>query len=356
MQRAQREILGQRANPIRGSPLRILVIGGTGFIGPYVVHALVERGHEVTVLHRGSTAVELPAGVQHLHGDRADLAAHGQVFERLAPKVVLHMVPMSGNDAEVAVRTFAGLASRLVVISSADVYRARNRLFRVEPGPPDPVPLTEESPLRSALYPYRATTPGPEHPLYHYDKIPVERIVMGNPALPGTVLRLPFVYGPGDRQHRLYEHLRRMDDGRPAIPIREDYAGWRCTRGYVENMAAAIVLALSNKVAAGRIYNVGDGASFTEADWIRRVGEAARWKGDVVPVPEALLTGFPPLAPEQDLVLDTSRIRRELGYRDVVPLETGLQRTVAWERSHPPEPAPAAPDYAAEDRALEQVG
>jgi nucleoside-diphosphate-sugar epimerase len=353
MQRVQREILGQRANPIGGSPLRILVIGGTGFIGPYVVHALVEHGHEVTVLHRGSTAAELPAGVQHLHGDRADLAAHGKVFERLAPTVVLHMVPMSGNDAEVVVRTFAGLASRLVVISSADVYRARNRLFRVEPGPPDPVPLTEESPLRSAFYPYRAMTPGPEHPLYHYDKIPVERIVMGNPALPGTVLRLPFVYGPGDRQHRLYEHVRRMDDGRPAIPIRRDYAGWRCTRGYVENVAAAIVLALFNEVAAGRIYNLGNGATFTEADWIRRVGEAARWKGDVIPVPEALLPGFPPLAPEQDLVLDTSRIRRELGYRDVVPLETGLERTVAWQRSHPPEPDPAAPDYAAEDQALE---
>ena len=35
-----------------------------------------------------------------------------------------------------------------------------------------------------------------------YDKIPVERAVLGNPALPGIVLRLPMVYGPGDRLHR----------------------------------------------------------------------------------------------------------------------------------------------------------
>jgi nucleoside-diphosphate-sugar epimerase len=335
--------------------LRILVIGGTSFIGPHVVRRLIEQAHEVTVFHRGSTEAELSADVRHLHGDRAELVAHTQAFERLAPEVVLHMVPMSERDAEVAVRTFAGRTSRLVAISSADVYRARNRLFRVEPGPPDPVPLAEDSPLRSVLYPYRAAAPGPEHPLYHYDKIPVERIVMGNPALPGTVLRLPFVYGPGDRQHRLFEHLCRMDQGRPAIPLRKDFATWRCTRGYVENVAAAITLALTRQAAAGRIYNVGEEAAFTEAGWIRKVGEAAGWTGEVVPVPEESLPGSPALATEQDLVLDTSQIRRELGYREGVSLETALERTVAWERSHPPEPAPPPPDYAAEDRALARV-
>jgi nucleoside-diphosphate-sugar epimerase len=332
--------------------MRVLVIGGTAFIGPYVVHTLVNQGHEVTVFHRGSTKAELPADVKHLHGERAELLAHAKTFERWAPDVVLHMVPMSGRDAEVAVHTFEGRTSRLVAISSGDVYRARNRLFRVEPGPPDPVPLTENSPLRSVLHPYRAAAPAPDHPLYDYDKIPVERIVMHGSDLPGTVLRLPIVYGPGDRQHRLFEHLRRMDQGRSMIPIRRDYGSWRCTRAYVENVASAIVLALTHAAAAGRIYNVGEEPPFREAEWIRKVGAVAGWQGEVVPVPEAALPDLPDLSTEQDLVLDTSRIRRELGFQEVVSLEEGLERTIRWERDNPPEPLPSPPDYAAEDRAM----
>lgn len=332
--------------------MRILVIGGTAFIGPYVVRALVCQRHEVTVFHRGSTVADLPAAVEHLQGERSELLAHTKTFDRLAPDVVLHMVPMSERDAAVAVHTFAGRTSRLVAISSSDVYRARNRLFRVEPGPPDSVPLTEESPLRSVLHPHRAAAPAPDHPLYSYDKIPVERIVMHGSDLPGTVLRLPIVYGPGDRQHRLFEHLRRMDHGRSMVPIRRDYGLWRGTRGYVENVAAAIVLAVTHPAAAGRIYNVGEEPALTEAEWIRKIGAVAGWQGEVVPVPEAALPDLPDLSTEQDLVLDTSRIRRELGFREVVSLEEGLGRTIRWERDHPPEPLPSPPDYAAEDRAL----
>jgi nucleoside-diphosphate-sugar epimerase len=47
---------------------------------------------------------------------------------------------------------------------------------------------------------------------------------MGTAGLPGTVLRLPTVYGPGDYQHRLFEYLKRMDDGRPAILLGEGVA------------------------------------------------------------------------------------------------------------------------------------
>jgi nucleoside-diphosphate-sugar epimerase len=324
--------------------LRVFVIGGTGFIGRSVVRSLVSEDHEATVFHRGSTDGDLPASVEHLHGERAELLAHTKTIDRLAPDVVLHMVPMSGHDAEAAVRTFEGRTARMVAISSGDVYRARNRLFRVEPGPPDPVPLNEGSPLRSVLYPYRATAPTHEDPLYYYDKIPVERIVMQSSALPGTVLRLPVVYGAGDRQHRLFEHLRQMDQGQNAIPIRSDYATWRCTRAYVENVAAAIVLALTNPAAAGRIYNVGEDSAFHEAEWIRKVGAMAGWRGEVVPVPETSLPGLPDLATEQDLVLDTSRIRQELGFQEVVSLEDGLKHTIEWERAHPPVPLPPPPE------------
>ena len=53
------------------------------------------------------------------------------------------------------------------------------------------------------------------------------------------------IYGPGDRLHRMYPMLKRMDDHRRAIPMQENWANWRTPRGYVENVAAAVALAVS---------------------------------------------------------------------------------------------------------------
>lgn len=165
------------------------------------------------------------------------------------------MIPGTEQDARVLMSTFKGTACRLVVISSADVYRAYGRLHGTEPGPPDPLPLTEDAPLRERLYPYRGETPrredDPKRWMDDYDKILVEQVVMGNPELPGTVLRLAAVYGPGDPLHRLFFFLKRMADNRPAILLDALEAKWRWARAYVENVAAAITLAVTDGRAAG---------------------------------------------------------------------------------------------------------
>ncbi|MGH7602055.1 MAG: NAD-dependent epimerase/dehydratase family protein, partial [bacterium] len=250
--------------------MRILVIGGTKFIGPFVVRQLVEQGHEVTVFHRGQTKADLPSFVRFIYGDRKQLRDFQTKFKHHAPQVVLDIAPYTEQEAQAVVRTFKGLAQRVVVISSQDVYRAYERVRRTNPGPPDPLPLAEESPLRENLYPYRQRFPTQQlakDELWNdYDKILVERVFMRELELPATVLRLPWVYGPGDYFHRMFPHLKRMSDGRPFILLEAGQAGWRWTRGYVENVAAAIVLAITNERAIGRIYNVGEQAAFTEAE------------------------------------------------------------------------------------------
>jgi nucleoside-diphosphate-sugar epimerase len=339
--------------------MRVLVLGGTGFVGPHVVRRLTSAGHDVAVFHRGRTNADLPAGVAAIIGDRAELAAHRDTFARFAPGVVLDMRPLTERDARTAVETFAGLARRLVALSSQDVYRAYGRLIGTEPGPPDPLPLTEDAPLRERLYPYRGSAVaeqlGDQEWIRDYDKILVERAVLGRPDLPGTVLRLPMVYGPGDEQRRLFEYLKRMDDGRPAIPLESGLARWRWTHGYVEDVAHAVALAVDRERAAGRVYNVGEEAAPTQAEWVRRIGAAAGWRGEVVAVDRALLPPalVPHLDTAQDLVSDSGRIRVELGYRETVAPNEALRRTVAWERAHPPaQPDPTHFDYAAEDAAL----
>ncbi|MGH7456026.1 MAG: NAD-dependent epimerase/dehydratase family protein, partial [bacterium] len=268
--------------------MRIFIIGGTRFIGPFVVRQLVEQGHEVTVFHRGQTKADLSKAVRFIYGDRKKLHAFKTDLEQYSPQVVLDMAPYTEQEAQAVVQTFKGLAERVVIISSQDVYRAYERVRRTNPGPPDPVPLTEESPLRETLYPYRQRFPTQQltkDELWNdYDKILVERVFMSEPELPATVLRLPWVYGPGDYLHRMFPHLKRMGDGRPFILLEDGQAGWRWTRGYVENVAAAIVLAISNERAIGRIYNVGEEAAFTEAEWVEKIGRTVKWNGKVVTV------------------------------------------------------------------------
>lgn len=325
--------------------MRVLFLGGTSFTGPHAVRELAELGHEVTVFHRGEhEPPELPEEVQHVHGDLARWDEHVAGLRALGPDVVVEMRAYVPEDA-VRVHAFAGIARRAVVVSSADVYRAYGRLRGSEPGPPDPVPLTEGSPLREVV-----VDEG-------YDKVGVERAVASEPSLPVTILRYPAVHGPGDVQHRLAGYVRRMDDGREAILLEERYAQWRWVRGYVEDVGHALALAVHEERAAGRVYHVGDRTAHAELEWARRIAEVVGWQGRFVTGPNESLPEH--LREEgvdftQHYDVDSSRIRDELGYAEVVDERTGIERTIAWERASPP--AELALDYDAEDAALASLG
>ena len=336
--------------------MRVLVIGGTNFIGPHVVAALHRHGHDVTVYHRGLHEPDLPSAVRHIHSPRAVIPVL-HFPSRLtdpAPEVVLHMFPVGEDDARAAVARFIGVARRIVAISSGDVYRAYGRVLGTEPGSPEPVPIDEDAPLRETFYPYRHTAAGPSEWTYHYEKILAERAVMES-RLPATVLRLPAVYGPGDPYRRLRPYIKRMDDRRPAILLEAAQAAWRWTHGYVENVAQAIALAVADERAAGRVYNIGEAVVPTMAERVRQIGEVAGWRGDVVPLSTNRLPQHlrAPYEPHQDLVVDTRRVRAELGFGERLSSDEGLRRTIEWERAHPPDtgdPGPA--EYAAEEAAL----
>lgn len=338
--------------------MRVLIIGGTRFMGPFAVRELVQAGHEVAVFHRGRSEPELPPGVRVFHGDRTRLREHAETLRAYAPDVVLDMMLITQAEAEALMDTFRGVAQRVVAASSCDVYRAYNRLRGVEPGPPDPTPLTEESPLREKLYPYHGEEPraddDPQQRLDDYDKILVERVVLGDAALPGTVVRLPAVFGPHDYQHRFWSYIKRMDDHRPAIIFQDGYDAWRFGYGYVEDMGHALALAVMDARAAGRIYNVGRQDAWTQADVIRLLAAQVGWQGDIVTVPADKLPENMREAANvaQHMNVDSGRIRAELGYDEMVETAVALQRTIAYHRAHPPEQTADPFDYEAEDAIL----
>ncbi|HEY7530913.1 MAG TPA: NAD-dependent epimerase/dehydratase family protein [Gemmatimonadota bacterium] len=341
--------------------MRVLVIGGTGFIGPPVVRLLAGAGHEVAVFHRGEHEPPLPAGVRHVHSPSAAMPVLSFPADLAAdrPDVVLHMTPLGARDARAAVDAFAGRAGRVVALSSCDVYAAYGRLIRLEDGPPDHAPLAEDAPLRSRLFPYRAAASGPDDWTHDYEKILAERVFLEAPDLPATVLRLPAVYGPGDPQRRLHPWLRRMVDARPAILLAEEAARWRWSHGYVQNVAEAIARAVTGGASADRVYNVADDPAPELAAWVGRIGEAAGWRGRIATVPRAELPAHlqDPYDYRHPLVVDSSRIRRELGWSGGTSLADALRATVEADLAAGLAPAdPARFDYAAEDDALRRIG
>jgi nucleoside-diphosphate-sugar epimerase len=344
--------------------MRALVLGGAGFIGSHITERLLAAGHDVSVFHR-ETSWSMPnekAGV--ILGDRNRLGDSMDSFRQFRPDVLIDAIAFTEPQAESLVNIFRGIAKRLVILSSGDVYRANDILFGRIPGDVEATPLSETSAVRDRLYPYR----GPPIPGVHdfdydnYDKLLVERAVLNNRDLPATILRLPMVFGPGARQamkRRFFVFLKRMDDGRREILLDRRTAKWRAPWGYVGDVAEAVRLAAENEGAAGEIYNVGEQVAGDMQRWIQELGAAAGWKGRIVVVDEACP---PPNFPrnlnlDQHLDMDTAKIRRELGYRETVSREEALQRNIAWDREHPPaEVDPTQFDYAAEDAILSRVG
>lgn len=277
--------------------MKVLVIGGTRFIGLHAVRRLARAGHDVTVFHRGEHCAALPSEVQRIQVAAAAIPVLSipEALRAIEPDVVLHMIAMGEEDTLAAVRAFSGIARRLVFVSSGDVYRAYAIFTGLDGGPPVRTPLAEDAELRRQLFPYRKPETPREALEYFYDKILVERAAFSEIKLPATILRLPKVYGPEENSNLATVYGFRHQPQ------------WRWTHGHVENIAAAIALAVENKDAAGRIYNLGEVTTPTVSERLKYLPA----RPDIALNEQA--ANF-----EQDLVLETSRIRRELGFAEVV--------------------------------------
>jgi nucleoside-diphosphate-sugar epimerase len=332
--------------------MRLLVIGGTRFVGLSAVRCLVADGHEVTVFNRGQTEAALPGGVDRVTGDLWSLADHRSELAAVRPDVVVHMMLLTGPQARTTVEVLRGMTERLVAISSGDVYRMYARINGTEPGPPDPTPVNEDGPLRDRRFPYREMADGPDDYRFDYDKIDVESVALQS-DLATTVIRLPMVYGPRDYQRRLWSYHKRMADGRPAILLDNRITNWRASRCFVDDAGLAIALAATDPAASTRIYNVAEDPAPTELEWVRTIATVAGWDGAIVPVDSEVLPEPLRIDPHgQDLHMDSTRIRAELGFVEPVGRDEAIARTIQWDLAHPPESHPDPFDYVAEDAVL----
>ncbi|HEY8106729.1 MAG TPA: NAD-dependent epimerase/dehydratase family protein [Gemmatimonadales bacterium] len=311
--------------------MRVAVLGGTGFIGRHVSRLLAKAGNEVTAIHRGGTPSGTPR-VRSQNADRHALTELAHALRTAAPQILVDMTAYAAADVERLLSVVPSSLERLVIISSADVYQSYAAFLGLSPAPQSSTPADEQAPVRAQLYPYRSQAEGPDDPRYSYEKILVERTARAASPAPVTTLRLPMVYGPGDRQGRVGGWLARLGAAPVELRLNDAQAAWRCTRGYVEDVAGAICLAALAKRGRGEVFNVGENDALSELEWVGAIAAAAGWKGRLVPDPDE-----PPTMPgrwEVPLVTSTRRIRTVLAYTDPIGRAEGLRRSVAEAGSH----------------------
>ncbi len=317
--------------------MRALVLGTGGMIGDAVARVLTARGIETFGASRAGPLGSYD-GWCGVRADRADPKSVRALLDAHAIDVLVDVVAYAPAETARLLTVIDGRVAQYVLISSLDVYRNYGLLHGLETGVPDPGLLDENAPLRSRLFPYRGSTrrpPGdPLAWLDEYDKIPVEDAVC-RMANAWTILRLPMVYGPGDRQRRFRWAIEPMLAGAGRIDVAPAWLAWTTTYGFVDNVAAAVALVVGHVQAFGVTFNVVDTPPMSHRLWLDHLRAVTGWRGvlrfnrtALLPVPGVVTT----LNLTVPLAVSGQRLVDHLSYVPPMDVPTALARTVAAER------------------------
>jgi 2'-hydroxyisoflavone reductase len=217
--------------------MRILIIGGTSFVGRHIAQAAIDAGHDVTLFNRGRTGASLFPQATHLTGDRNDDLSALRAGEWAATVDVCAYVP---RQVHTLASALDGRGGHQLFISSASVYRSP-----VAQGFDESAPLAElDDPAAEEI----------TDQTYGGLKVLCERAAVERHGAGSTIIRPTYVIGPYDRSYRLtwwVERLARggevLAPGDPQGPIQvidaRDMAGWVVE--LLQNAVAGIFHAVS---------------------------------------------------------------------------------------------------------------
>lgn len=318
--------------------MRILITGGTGFLGQHLASALLAQGHAIAILGRNFSDVKplLAAGARAVAADLRDASAVRKACEQC--EVVYHAgaisaawggredffaVNVGGTEAAVAGCLAAGVRRLIYVSSPSVVFDGK-----------DQYEVTE-----ALAYPRRFAS------VYSLTKkLGEDRVRAAASSLETVIVRPKAIFGPGDRSllPQLIAAARRRS--LPQIGSGNNLVDLT----YVENVVNALVLALEADAAIGKIYTITNGEHANLWATIRGVLQRLGLPTNLrqVSLPAALaaaalmearasLTGQEPLLTRYSAAIlgrtqtyDISAARQDLGYVPRVSLAAGIERTL----------------------------
>jgi nucleoside-diphosphate-sugar epimerase len=228
--------------------MRILIMGGTRFIGVYLTKILVEQGHEVVLFNRGKKPAPVE-GIQQIHGDRTDAT---QLKEKLSGENFDAIFDNNGrelSDTQPLAEIFKDRVQHFVYMSSAGVYLKSDQMPHIEGDSVDPKSR-------------------------HKGKHETETF-LAELGLPWTAIRPTYIYGPQNYNDLEAWFFERIVRDRP-IPIPGN--GLHFTQfGHCKDLATAMAAVLGNTQAIGQIYNIS-GDRFVTFDGLARACATAAGK------------------------------------------------------------------------------
>ncbi len=250
--------------------MRCLVMGGTQFNGLALVRELARTGHDVTIVNRGKTPVELPLGVKRRTADRTDAASVARALGRDDWDVVYDVNAYRPDDVKLMAERLHGRTGHYVFVSSTVIYAASDR-----------VPIGEEFPLDRS----------PRQNEYGRWKIECEELLvraLRERGFPATTVALSMVFGPNnilpDREQRMFARLLK---GRPIL-IPGD--GTTLAQiGHVEDQARALRMLGGRSATLGRRYNLTGADAFSANGYVDTFAAVVGVKPEKVHVPPDLM-------------------------------------------------------------------
>lgn len=214
--------------------MRILIMGGTRFIGVYLTKILVEQGHEVVLFNRGNKSAPVE-GIEQIHGDRKD---PNQLKDKLSGEKFDAVFDNNGrelSDTQPLVEIFKDQVEHFVYVSSAGVYLKSQQMPHIEGDPVDP---------------------NSRHKGKHQTEA-----YLADSGIPWTSVRPTYIYGAQNYNDLEAWFFDRIARNRP-IPVPGN--GMYITQfGHVQDLAKAMAAILGNQQAIGQIYNISGGRYVT---------------------------------------------------------------------------------------------
>ena len=321
--------------------MKVLVIGGTLFIGRLLVSELLKAGHEVTILHRRKKH-DFGKRVGNLVADRNDAAAvkaalAGKQFDVVFDNVYDWERGTTAAQVEAAVHAIGGHLQRYVFISSVAAYGDGLNHHEGDALAPDDHPET-----------------------YVRNKAMTERMLFRmhqRNGFPVVTLRPPFVYGPGNPFYREAFFWDRLRENR-AIILPGD--GRRLMQFvYVKDLVWTCLRVMEEPAALGHAFNIANPRPVTQSEAVEAFAAAAGKKVSFVRLPRSVIirAGGHPMGPNlyfgmyYDVPPITQVVTKAQRVLKLKPLDfpSGLKETYRWYLRHSPFPKPV---YEFEDKLL----
>ncbi len=301
--------------------MKILIIGGTGLISTPLTHFLLERGDDVTLYNRGTTASRVPTGTRVLHGDRQQYTAfENQMQETDRWDCVIDMVGYDPRDSESVVRAFRGRIGQFIFCSTVDVYRKP-----------------------ASHYPYTENEAYGGLNTYGRNKVLCEQILLEahkQGDFPVTIIRPAYTYG--ESRGVLYpvgsggDYLDRIRQGKPLIVHGDGNSLWVAC--HIDDVARAFVGATQNAVTFGKSYHTTGEEWMTWNSYHQGVAEALGAPPPTfvhIPTDSLLKIVSERAASVADNfqfnnIFDNSAAHSDLGFRYTIPWVEGVKRIVNW--------------------------